>query len=113
MSFFCDRSPIHPAVFATASSNGTLGLWNLATSLDEPITGLQGLLLDKGDNNPDRPSHGVNRIKWSRDGRRVAAACSDTVHVLGITEELWKPKGNEGAKVMHSLRSRGLIDDEE
>ena len=107
------RSPVHPSVFATASSNGTLGLWNLATSLDEPITGLQGLLLDKGDNNPAQPSHGVNKIKWSRDGRRVAAACSDTVHVLGMTAELWKPKGNEGAKVMNSLRSRGLIDDEE
>jgi dynein intermediate chain len=100
-------------VFATASSNGTLGLWNLATSLDEPITGLQGLLLDRGDNNPSQPSHGVNRIKWSRDGRRIAAACSDTVHVLGMTSELWKPKGNEGAKVMNSLRSRGLIDDDE
>jgi len=30
-----------------------------------------------------------------------------------MSEELWKPKGNEGAKVMNSLRSRGLIDEEE
>ena len=106
-------SPVHPSVFATASSNGTLGLWNLATSLDEPITGLQGLLLDKNDSNMDEPSHGVNRIKWSRDGRRIAAACSDTVYVLGMSDELWKPKGNEGAKVMNALRGRGLIEAEE
>lgn len=104
-------NPNHPTVFATASSNGTLGLWNLATSLDEPITGLQGLLLEKSDENPHQPSHGVNKIKWSRDGKRIAAACSDTVHVLGITEELWKPKGNEGTKVMNLLKSRGLIDE--
>lgn len=107
------RSPVHPSVFATASSNGSLGLWNLATSLDEPITGPHGLLLDKNDANPELPSHGVNKIKWSLDGRRIAAARSDTVHVLGLTEELWKPKGNEGAKVMNSLRSRGLIDGED
>lgn len=105
------RNPNHPTVFATASSNGTLGLWNLATSLDEPITGLQGLLLEKSDENPHQLSHGVNKIKWSRDGKRIAAACSDTVHVLGITEDLWRPRGNEGTKVMNLLRSRGLIDE--
>ncbi len=102
---------MHPSVFATASSSGALGLWNLAFSLDEPITGIQGLQLNKNDQTPDAPSYGINKIKWSMDGRRIAAAKSDTVHVLGLAEELWKPKGNEGAKVMNSLKSRGLIDE--
>ena len=99
-----------------SASNGTLGFWNLAPSLDEPIASLQGLSLDvEGGGNVvgDQLSHGINKIKWSMDGRRIAAASSDTVHVLGLADELWKPKGNEGAKLMNSLKSRGLIDEGE
>ncbi len=104
-------SPAHPSIFATASSNGTLGLWNLASSLDEPMTGSQGLSIDENDD-ADK-SHGVNKIKWSPDGRRIVAACYDTLYVLGMSDELWKPKGNEGTRLMNNLKGRGLLLEEE
>ena len=99
-------SPIHPSLFATASSNGSVGLWNLATSLDEPITGPEGILVQ-----PDSSSSGVglNKIKWSADGRRLAVASSDKVHVLHLSDDVTRTKGDEETKVMNQLLSRGLI----
>ena len=66
---------MHPSVFATASSNGTLNFWNLASSIDEPVTGVGGVAVEKTID-PSSPSPGVNKIKWSADGRRIAAPCS-------------------------------------
>ncbi len=109
---------MHPSVFATASSNGRLGFWNLASSLDEPITGQEGIAIEKDNDplsssTPSTPSvRGINRLKWSADGRRIAAACADTVHVLGLSEELWKPNGDEGTKLMNNLKGRGLLSEE-
>ena len=34
--------PNHLSICATASSNGTIGLWNFAQSLEEPIMGSDG-----------------------------------------------------------------------
>lgn len=106
------RNPVHPSTFATASSNGQVGLWNLATSLEGPITGLQGITVEDigGDNGKPR---GINRLKWSSDGKRLAVACSDTLHVLGMNEEVWKPKGGEANKLMNNLESRGLLEEGE
>lgn len=97
--------PSHPAVFATASSNGTLGIWNLATSFEEPLTGQEGLLVE-----PDAMSgYGLNRLRWSADGRRIAVSSGDRVHVLSMTEEVIRPKGDEDTKLMNQLMARGLI----
>ena len=47
---------------ATASSNGTMDLWNFAQSLDEPVTGLAGIVVepeggsDRGSNGPPMDS---------------------------------------------------------
>ncbi|EED91367.1 cytoplasmic dynein intermediate chain-like protein [Thalassiosira pseudonana CCMP1335] len=97
--YMCDVqwSPVHPSVFATASSNGTLSLWNLATSLDQPVTG------------GDSSRRGLNRLKWSADGRRMAVASGDKLHVLGVGEDIWKSKGDEESRVMNNLVSRGFI----
>lgn len=98
-------SPSHPSLFATASSNGTVGLWNLATSMEEPLTGQDGLVIE-----PDAMSgRGLNKLKWSTDGRRMAVASADRVHVLGFTEDVIRPKGDEESKVMNQLMTRGLI----
>jgi dynein intermediate chain len=97
-------SPTHPSLFATASSNGTVGLWDLATSLEEPLTGKEGLLIE-----PDAMSgRGLNRLKWSTDGRRLAVASGDNVHVLNMNEDVIRSDGEE-SKVMNSLMTRGLI----
>ncbi len=99
-------------MFATASSNGKLGFWNLASSLDEALTGQEGIAIEKDDSilSSSSPSvRGINRLKWSADGRRLAAACADSVHVLGLSEELWKPNGDESSKLMNNLKTRGLL----
>lgn len=104
------RNPVHPSTFATASTNGQIGLWNLAHSLDEPMTGLLGISIESN-NNVNSKALGINKLKWSPDGKRLAVACLDTIHVLGMTEEVWKPKGGESNKLMNNLRGRGLLDD--
>ena len=96
---------MHPSVFATASSNGSLGIWNLASSLDEPLTGSEGIVVDE-------MSRGLNKIKWSLDGRRIAVACADKLHVLGLADNVWKSKGDDESRMMNNLKSRGLLDAE-
>ena len=101
-------SPGHAALMATASSNGTVGLWNFALSLEEPITGSDGIIVE-----PDGGSgRGLNKLKWSSDGRRMLAASADRVHVLVLSEDVVRQKGDEDAKMMSHLASRGLLDRE-
>lgn len=99
-------SPLHPSLFATASSNGTVGLWNLASSFEEPVTGQDGIVVE-----PDAMSgRGLNKLKWSADGRRMAVASSDRVHLLNLSEDVVRSKGDEDSKIMSQLMTRGLVD---
>jgi len=114
--YMCDVqwSPVHPSIFATTSSNGTVNIWNLAASLDQPISGTEGVSIDdfSGADSALASSssrQGLNRLKWSADGRRMAVASGDKMHVLGVGEDVWKTKGDEECKVMNNLLSRGLI----
>mmetsp|Transcript_20620 Transcript_20620/g.25498 ORF Transcript_20620/g.25498 Transcript_20620/m.25498 type:complete len:723 (+) Transcript_20620:83-2251(+) len=104
--------PTHPSVFAAGSVNGTLSLWNLATSLDEPITGSDGLVVDLEDGEAADTAHshkGINKLKWSSDGRRLAVAAGDQLHVLGLVEEISRGKEEDEMLMMEHLVSRGLI----
>lgn len=102
------RSPSHPTLMATASSNGTLGLWNFAQTLEEPITGSDGIVVE-----PDGGSgRGLNKIKWSSDGRRMLVASADRVHVLVFADDVVRQKGDEDARMMNHFSSRGLLDRE-
>ena len=117
ISMHSHRSPVHPSIFATASSNGTVYLWNLAASLDQPISGSDGIPI--GNDTPttaptDSTSVtasrcGLNRLRWSADGRRMAVASGDQLHVLGVGDDLWKSKGDEESRVMSNMISRGFI----
>jgi len=101
-------SPSHPTLMATASSNGTVGLWNFAQTLEEPITGSDGIVVE-----PDGGSgRGLNKIKWSSDGRRMLVASADRVHVLVFAEDVVRQKGDEDARMMNHFSSRGLLDRE-
>eukprot|EP00566_Odontella_aurita_P007514 CAMPEP_0113581846 /NCGR_PEP_ID=MMETSP0015_2-20120614/31551_1 /TAXON_ID=2838 /ORGANISM="Odontella" /LENGTH=697 /DNA_ID=CAMNT_0000486383 /DNA_START=247 /DNA_END=2340 /DNA_ORIENTATION=+ /assembly_acc=CAM_ASM_000160 len=109
--YMCDAqwSPVHPSVFATASSDGTLGLWNLSASLDEPLSGTEGIVVDGA---PDSSSaRGLNKIRWSHDGRRIAAAAADRLHVLSMSDEVSRPKVDDEAKMMSNFTSRGMLDE--
>jgi dynein intermediate chain len=100
------RNPAHPSLFATASSNGTVGLWNLASSLEEPLTGSEGIVVE-----PDAGSgRGLNKLKWSADGRRMLVASADRIHVLNMSEDVVRQKGDEDERMMANLASRGLLE---
>ncbi len=108
-----NRSPVHPSVFATASSNGTLNIWNIASTLDQPVSGTDGIPIDSGADafSVDFTSsarQGLNRIQWSADGRRLAVASGDKLH----GEHVWKVKGDEESRVMQNLVSRGILHQE-
>ncbi|KAL3772142.1 hypothetical protein ACHAW5_000197, partial [Stephanodiscus triporus] len=92
-----DYIPVHPSIFATASSNGTINIWNLASTLDQPVSGTEGIPIDgSAIGDPSSSScRGLNRIQWSSDGRRLAVASGDKLHVLGVGEHVWKAKGDE------------------
>jgi dynein intermediate chain len=102
-------SPSHPTLMATASSNGSVGLWNFALSLEEPITGSDGIVVEPEGGSSGK---GLNKLKWSSDGRRMLAASADRVHVLVLAEDVVRQKGDEDAKMMSHLTSRGLLDRE-
>ena len=104
--YMCDAqwSPVHPSLFATSSSNGTIGLWNLAQSMEEPMTGKDGIVVEQ-----DVAERALNKIKWSNDGRRLAVASGDMLHVMNLTEDVARPKGDEDTTTMNQLLARGLV----
>jgi len=121
--YMCDVqwSPTNPTVFATASSNGTLGLWNLATSLDEPLSGSDGIPLESSTNEsastsstslgPTPRNYALNKIRWSEDGKRLAVASGDELHIVGVTEDVSKGKSEDEGRMMSNLTARGFLGD--
>ena len=62
---------------------------------------------------PDGGSgRGLNKIKWSSDGRRMLVASADRVHVLSMSEDVIRQKGDEEERMMNNLVSRGLLERE-
>lgn len=105
-----DRSPTNPSLFATASSTGSVGVWNLASSLEEPVTGVDGIVVEPEAARTSR--RGLNKLKWSADGRRMMVASGDRVHVLNLTEDIVRQKGDEDHRLVSHLVSRGLLERE-
>jgi len=116
-------NPVHPSVFASSGCDGAMHVWNLSTSMDQPLTGFDGIQIES--TNETRASsaststnisstavlsRGLNHIQWSLDGRRIAVACADTLYVLGFSEEVWKPRVDEGKRFMNLLVSRGFLE---
>jgi len=111
--------PNHPSLFATASCSGSIGLWNLAASLEEPITGSEGISIEQsavdsaalaGSEGQQQRQRGLNKLRWSPDsGRRLAVASGDRVHVLTLAEDVVRPKADDDASMMSALMARGLI----
>jgi len=51
---------------------------------------------------------GLNKLKWSVDGRRMLVASGDRVRVLNLADELVRQKGDENERMMAQLATRGL-----
>lgn len=88
-------NPVHPSLFATASSNGTVGLWNLAESTEEA----QGEIVVE----PPASGVGINKVRWSADGRRMLVASAERVHVLSLAGDVLRQKGDEEDRMMNRL----------
>jgi len=112
-------SPNHPSVFATCGCDGVVHIWNLAVSMDQPLTGIDGIQIESANETriPSSTSssntvvsRGLNHIEWSLDGRRMAVACADTLYILGFSEEVWKPRADEGKRLVNQFITRGFLD---
>lgn len=99
-------NPQNPGLFATASSNGTVGLWNIAHSLDESLA--DGI---KVSSSVQEEMEGLTKLSWSNpDGRRLAVAGGGgRVHVLTLADDVVRPKGDEDSKIVQQLVSRGIL----
>lgn len=78
-----------------------MGLWNLASSLDEP---LGEIVVEK------EVGRGLNKLKWSIDGRRMLVASGDRVRVLSLSDDVLRQKGDERERMMNQLITRGLLE---
>jgi len=62
---------------------------------------------------PDATSgSGLNKLKWSADGRRMLVSSADRIHVLSFSETSIGQKGDEEERMMTNLTSRGLLERE-
>ena len=105
-------NPYNPGIFATASTNGTVGLWNLAQSLDESLTdGLTVSAAAATTGGEEQEVEGLTKLAWSiPDGRRLAVAGGGgRVHVLTLADEVVRPKGDEDARIVQQLVARGFL----
>lgn len=93
-------SPVHSTLLATTSSSGTVSFWNFAASLDEPQ---ETVAIDS--------TGGLNKLRWSLDGRRLAVAASDQVHVLSLPEEVVRGKDQDEQQFTKELLARGMLKD--
>jgi dynein intermediate chain len=105
-------NPQNPGLFATASSNGTVGLWNLAHSMDEALMdGLKVSNTTTTTTDDDTTIEGLSKLCWSNpDGRRLAVAGGKgRVHVVTFANDVVRPQGDEDSKIVQQLISRGLL----
>lgn len=72
--------------------------------MEEPMTGKDGIVVEQ-----DVAERALNKIKWSNDGRRLAVASGDMLHVMNLTEDVARPKGDEDTTTMNQLLARGLV----
>eukprot|EP00977_Amphora_coffeiformis_P014985 scaffold4278_cov173-Amphora_coffeaeformis.AAC.8 len=104
-------NPQNPGIFATASSSGTIGIWNLAQSLDDSLTDGLTVSAATATTNDGKEVEGLTKLAWSiPDGRRLAVAGGGgRVHVLTLADEVVRPKGDEDAKIVQQLVARGFL----
>jgi len=85
-------SPVHPSLLATSSSSGVVGLWNLADSLEEPAG---EIVVESG--------VGLNKIRWSTDGKRILVAAAERVHILSLTDDAIRQKEDDEDRMLNRL----------
>ena len=46
---------------------------------------------------------GLNKVRWSADGRRMLVAAGERVHVLSLADEVLRQKGDEEDRMLNLL----------
>lgn len=86
-------SPVHPAVFVSLSSDGTLNLWNLNVNTENPVTSIS-----VGDS--------ATRLRWNRNGQQLVvgdeAGC---LHLYDVHESLYNVRSSEWDDLTSTLTS--------
>ncbi|EUD64604.1 dynein intermediate chain, cytosolic [Plasmodium inui San Antonio 1] len=80
-------NPVHPAIFATCSSNGNIKVWNMCLELDCSYFDMTV------------QAKSTNKIAWSCDGKKLLAADSDGELTLwNASSEVYQPRSEDIAK---------------
>ncbi|KJP86492.1 hypothetical protein AK88_03868 [Plasmodium fragile] len=80
-------NPVHPAIFATCSSNGNIKVWNMCFELDCSYFDMTV------------QAKTTNKIAWSCDGRKLLAGDSDgTLTLWNASSEIYQPRSEDIAK---------------
>jgi dynein intermediate chain len=80
-------SPTHPSVFAAADGDGHLDIWNLNSSLEEP-------LLRKTYPQP------ANKLTWAPNGTRLAAGdSSGHVRIYALSQDLSESRSEDWSQL--------------
>ncbi|KAJ3054967.1 hypothetical protein HK097_000192 [Rhizophlyctis rosea] len=85
-------SPLHPALFGSVDGMGTLDLYNLNTDVEVPIVTL-----------PVTNGKALNKLKWDREGQKIASGSSDGhvyIHDLG---EIAQPHNEEWSQLQRTI----------
>ena len=48
---------------------------------------------------------GLNKVRWSAEGRRMLVAAGERVHVLSLADEVLRQKGDEEYRMLNLLVS--------
>jgi dynein intermediate chain len=91
-------SPAHPAMFATVDGSGSLDIWNLNAETEVPVLKTNvssaqqasSLSSSQGQASPALLSRALNKLQWSRDGKRIITGDSaGALHLMSLGEVLY------------------------
>jgi len=86
-------SPVHPAMFASVDGDGQLNIFNINQDQEMPIF---SMTVDS--------EHSLNKLKWHKDGKKIAVGSSDGyIHVYDIGD-LSIPGQDENGALQKTLQ---------
>jgi len=93
--------PTHPAVFASADGTGCMSLWNLNEETEIPI-----IQTNVG-------TRALNRLKWSKDGKKILVGDSAGALMIYDTGEISVPRPDEAERFAETLQKLAQTQTEE
>lgn len=85
-------SPVHPAMFASVDGDGQLNIFNINQDQEMPIF---SMTVDS--------EHSLNKLKWHKDGKKIAVGSSDGyIHVYDIGD-LSIPSSDENGTLQKTV----------